>query len=315
MSSGPRLLVLGAGSAGARHARLLTEAGASVAIADPDSARASAVPGCDAVPYDLDRLEGYDGIVVASPSAFHAEQTAAALATPAHVLVEKPLATASDGLDDLVHAGARRVMVGFNLRFHEPLERAADLVLGGRAGRLSSLRVWFGSWLPDWRPDTDYRQTYSARSALGGGILGDASHELDILVWLLGTDLSVVGALVERLGPLEIDVEDTVKAVLRSNEGVAAEVSLDYLSRRYRRGLEATGEAATVRLDWSRGVLEVEDAAGTDVEQADVPVAHSYERQARHFLAFVAGDATPPVDIATGAASVRLADAIRRAAA
>ena len=50
----------------------------------------------------------------------------------------------------------------------------------------SSVRLWFGSWLPDWRPAVDYRPTYSARAELGGGVLLDAIHELDMLVWLLG---------------------------------------------------------------------------------------------------------------------------------
>ena len=43
-------------------------------------------------------------------------------------------------------------MVGYNLRLHPPVERAVSLVHDGAAGRLSALRLWFGSWLPDWRP-------------------------------------------------------------------------------------------------------------------------------------------------------------------
>ena len=308
---GPRILVLGAGSAGSRHATLLAGAGASVAVADPEPGRAEAVPGCEAVPFDLDALGGYDGMVVASPSSLHAEQTLAALATGARVLVEKPLATSVDCLDDLVKAAGGRLMVGFNLRLHAPVQRAVELVAEGRAGRLSAVRVWFGSWLPDGRPQADYRQTYSARADLGGGILDDASHELDMLVWMLGDELEVIAAFVDRLGPLEIDVEDTVKALLRRADGVAVELSLDYLSRRYRRGIEAVGDRATVRLDWARQVLEVEDGSAVEVEPADVPIMRSYEAQAERFLAFVQGDAEPPVDAATGAASVRLAERIR----
>jgi predicted dehydrogenase len=276
--------------------------------------RAAGVPGCEVVAFDLDRMEGFEGIVVASPSIFHADQALAALATGARVLVEKPLATDVDRLDELVSASEGRVMVGYNLRLHAPLERVAALLAAGRAGKLSSVRVWFGSWLPDWRPHVDYRQTYSARRDLGGGILDDAIHELDILIWLLGENMRVVGALVDRLGPLEIDVEDTVKAVVKSAAGVAGEVSLDYLSRQYRRGVEAVGDTATVRLDWSRAVIEVEDGSEVEAEPAETPIAQSYERQAERFLAFLRGDAAPPVDAQTGAESVQLAAAIREAA-
>jgi predicted dehydrogenase len=307
-------LVLGAGSAGARHARLLAAAGADVTVTDPDGQRAAAT-GLATVPFDLDALGSPDGIVIASPSVVHAEQALAALATGARVLVEKPLTAASDDVDDVVAAADGRVMVGYNLRLHEPLERVAALVADGRAGAVSSYRLWFGSWLPDWRPAVDYRTTYSARADLGGGVLMDAIHELDLLLWLAGDDrLTVRGAVVDRLGPLEIDVEDTVKALLQHADGAVAELSLDYLSRRYRRGVEVVGAEATIRLDWARQVLEVEDADGVAAETATTPVLDSYVRQAERFLAFVRDGTAPPVDAAEGARSVRMAAAIRRAA-
>jgi predicted dehydrogenase len=310
----PLVLVLGAGSAGSRHARLLASAGAEVTVTDPDGDRAAAT-GLPTAPFDLDALGTPDGIVVASPSVAHAEQTLAALATGAYVLVEKPLTSSVDDVNGVAAAADGRVMVGYNLRLHAPLERLAQLVADGRAGAVSSFRLWFGSWLPDWRPQVDYRTTYSARAELGGGVLMDAIHELDLLLWLAGDDrFTVLGAVVDRLGPLEIDVEDTVKALLRHADGAVAELSLDYLSRRYRRGVEVVGTDATLRLDWARQVLEVEDADGVASEPATTAVMDSYERQAERFLAFVRDGTAPPVDAAEGARSVQLAAAIRNAA-
>jgi predicted dehydrogenase len=309
-----RVLVLGAGSIGARHARNLAAAGASVAIADPDPQRAASVDAAENVPFDLDRLAGYDGIVVASPTTFHRTQTEAALAAGARVLVEKPLALLDDSIESLL-AASDRIMVGYNLRFHEPNQQLVELVRVGRAGAVSSIRVWFGSWLPDWRPSVDYRQSYSARADLGGGVLLDAIHELDLLVWLVGdADFDIIGSVVERRGPLEIDVEDTVKALLRHTGGAVADVSLDYLSRRYRRGVEIVGDEATLRLDWARGVIEIEDRARVDAGSIDVSVDASYVREAAHFLAFVRDGVPPPVDGTTGAASLELARRIRAAA-
>jgi predicted dehydrogenase len=316
MPSAVRVLVLGAGSIGSRHARELLSSGAAVDVADPDPARARAVSGARAVPFNLDRLTGYDGIVVASPTTYHQAQLDAALATDARILVEKPVAVRADGLAHLVERARGRAMVGYNLRFHVPVRTLVDLVHDGTAGTVRSIRLWFGSWLPDWRPGVDYRTTYSARSELGGGVLLDAIHELDLLIWLAGDDaFTVVGAVVDRLGPLAIDVEDSVKALLRHETDVLAEVSLDYLSRRYRRGIEVVGDAATVRLDWARRVIEVEDAEGVRTTPADTPVDQSYRQQAQCFLDFVRGNGEARVDLEVGAASVRLADRIRDASA
>jgi predicted dehydrogenase len=311
----PRVLVLGAGSIGTRHTRNLMVAGAHVTVADPDVGRARSAGADGSVAFDGTVPGGYDGVVVASPTREHGPQALAALDTDAKVLVEKPVTAELDDLDRLVKAGADRLMVGYNLRFHEPVARLVGMVGQGRAGRVRSLRLWFGSWLPDWRPAVDYRQTYSARRELGGGVLNDAIHELDLLCWLVPDgDLTVAGAVVDRLGPLDIDVEDTVKAVIRAGSGPVAEISLDYLSRRYRRGIEVVGDDATIRLDWSRAVLEIEDAEGVESQPAQVPVDRSYEAEARAFLAFVTDDVPPPVDAAGGARSVRLAHAIRTAA-
>ncbi len=310
----PRVLVIGAGSIGARHARNLVAAGAEVTSTDPDAARARATEAQHTVPFDPDRLAGYDGIVVASPSRLHLEQATAAIATGAAVLVEKPLSHQLAGVDRLVAEAGPRLMVGYNLRLHQPIEDLVGAVAAGRVGRPVAVRLWFGSWLPDWRPSVDYRTTYSARADLGGGVLDDAIHELDLAVWLCGPDLRVVAAVVDRLGPLEIDVEDTVRALLVDPAGVPVSVELDYLSRRYRRGIEVVGTEATIRLDWSRAVLELETAEGVESSPADVSVDRSYEREAQAFLDLVAGIAAAPVDGATGAVSLRLADDIRLAA-
>jgi predicted dehydrogenase len=310
----PEVLVIGAGSIGARHVRNLVRAGARVTSTDPDVGRAKATDAHRTVPFDLDRLDPYDGIVVASPTRHHLEQARLAVASGATVLVEKPLAEHGDGVEDLITAAGPRLMVGYNLRLHQPIETLVGAVHAGRIGRPLAARLWFGSWLPDWRPDVDYRTTYSARANLGGGVLNDAIHELDLAVWLCGPDLSVRAALVARVGPLEIEVEDTVRALLATPDGVPVTIELDYLSRRYRRGMEVVGTEATIRLDWARGVIELETGAEVTTWPADTPVDLSYEREAQAFLDLVAGVGHPPVDGAGGAASLYLAEAIRTAA-
>lgn len=315
MTAAARILVVGAGSIGTRHAGNLRAAGAAVAITDPDPSRGTELPGVERIPFDLDQAADFDGVVIASPTRYHLPQAMQVLAAGTPALVEKPLSADLDGLDALVAAAGERVMVGYNLRLHEPIQRFMALFESGSCGRPLSVRVWFGSYLPAWRPAVDYRQTYSARSELGGGVLLDAIHELDLLVWMLGDGLEVVGAVVDRIGDLEIDVEDTVKALLRERGGVVAEVSLDYLSAGYRRGIEVIGTDATLRLDWSRRVIEVESGDDREVIDVPQPVGDSYVRQAERFLQLVTAAVPPPVDAATGAASVRLAHQIRQAAA
>ncbi|MCU1358526.1 MAG: hypothetical protein JWM89_3944 [Acidimicrobiales bacterium] len=319
----PQVLVVGAGSIGARHTRNLVAAGASVTVTDPDAGRAQEVAGAagaSAQAFDLDGIGtagGFDGAVVASPTSHHREQAELLLASVPKLLVEKPLALDAASAAALM-ADTDRVAVAYNLRFHEPVRRVVDLIASGVVGDVSQRRLWFGQWLPDWRPTVDYRTTYSARSELGGGVLLDVIHELDLLRWLAGdppaADLRVLGATVSRRGPLEVDVEDTVHALVEDAAGALSTVTLDYLARRYRRGIEVTGAEATVRLDWARQVIEIEDADGVRSEPAATPVDRSYELQSAAFVAWIRGDGPAlPVDAARGAAANDLADRIRAA--
>ena len=311
------VLVVGAGSIGARHARNLSALGAAVTITDADGERARSVAldiDARSVPFTPSELGDHPAVVIASPTSEHASQAATALAGGAYVLIEKPAATTVDGLD-VIEQASDRVMVGYNLRLHEPVERLLHLVRDGRIGNLLAVRLWFGSWLPDWRPGVDYRTTYSARSDLGGGVLLDAIHELDLLLWIAGdARFKVIGSVVARVGPLEIDVEDTVRTLLRHDDGWVASVELDYLSRRYRRGIEIVGSHATARLDWARAVVELDGTTDSDSWPATTPVDASYVREAERFLAFVETGTPPPVDGVEGCRSLRLADAIRTAA-
>lgn len=307
----PRVLVVGAGSIGTRHIKNLLATRADVAVAAPDEVRATAT-GARVVPFDRWAAERPDAILLASPTVFHADQIDAALETGAHVLVEKPMTLDAEEAEALAARGGDRLAVAFNLRLHPPVAEVIERARAGELGRIVSARFWYGQHLATWRPGTDYRTGYSAQAKLGGGILNDASHELDLLLWLLGTDVSVAGAAVQRSGLLDADVEDVVRAVVRAGDAVA-EISLDALSRRYRRGIEIIGSEATARFDWARSVLEIEREDDLVVRPVEDHVATSYEVQAERLLRWVEDGTPMPVDGATGAASVRLAAAIRAA--
>lgn len=309
-----RILVIGAGSIGRRHAENLLARDASVAITDPVPERASSVPGAEPIEFSPDRLAGFDGVVVASPTFLHRQQTEAALEAGAFVLVEKPLDVNARHLETLVNSYNDKVMVGYNLRLHRPLEILVSWIDAGRIGRPLGASVWFGSYLPDWRKGTDYRDSYSAQRALGGGILLDATHELDLLIWIFGRGIRVAGAAMARVGDLEIDTEDSVKAVMRHAGGALIDLSLDYLSRRYRRGITVIGSIGTVRYDWASGLLELQTPDETVSETYATSVSISYEKEAEIFLKFIRGESAAPVDAATAALSVKLADEIREAA-
>ena len=97
-------------------------------------------------------------------------------------------------------------------------------------GEIISLEAHVGSYLPDWRPQKDYKESVSARAELGGGVLLELSHELDYIRWFFGGIDSVI-AVLKNSNILGLDVEDGADLILKSSKGLHISLHLDFNSR------------------------------------------------------------------------------------
>jgi predicted dehydrogenase/RimJ/RimL family protein N-acetyltransferase len=299
-----RVAVLGQGSIGRRHAGLLRELGCEVVTYDP-------VAGGSAAGED-EALAAADAVVVASPSSEHARQAEAAIRRGLPTLVEKPLALDGPAASRVARLAAERgvpLAVAMNLRYHAGPRTVRELL--PEIGRPLRAAVWCGTWLPGWRPGTDYRETYSAQRALGGGVLLDIVHEVDELLWLLGP-AATVSALLPTVSDLEIDVEDVALLQLQLASGVPATVTLDYLDRGYHRGCRIVGSEGTVAWEWTAEEVVVHGPGGeTRHVPASSDVAPTYRAELEDFLAAVRGGRAPAAPAADALAVMGVLDAAR----
>jgi predicted dehydrogenase len=247
-----RALVVGLGSIGRRHARNWAALGLGEVLVCRQTQRPLPAPlGIDVREFNAldEALEARPEVVlVTNPTSMHLETACRAVAAGAHVLVEKPLSHTLDGVNRLLDT-ERVVMVGYNLRFHPGLGRLRSLVHGGAIGRPVSVRAEVGEYLPDWHPWEDYRSSYSARKALGGGPLLTFSHELDTVYWLFGLPNGVT-AVARHVSQLEIDTEDVAEVILDYAAGPLVSVHVDYVRRPTRRTLEVVGEEGVLRWEY-----------------------------------------------------------------
>jgi predicted dehydrogenase len=309
-----KVAVIGLGSAGRRHATLALELGHEAVGFDP----AADPPAGVSRAATLDEaLAGAGAAVVASPSALHAEHATAALRAGLPTLVEKPLATSADDARAVAEAARRAGRpcgVAMNLRFHPGPVALRRLVEAGELGPVHLARASFGYDLRRWRPGTDYRRSYSAQAKLGGGILLDAIHELDELLWLLGP-AAWVSAELAHLSDLEIDVEDTAVAMIGFASGALATLDLNFFEPAYRRGCLLAGANAVAEWDWARETVVVR--AGEDRRElpAGIDVQDTYRAELADFLEAAATGGRPRTTAEDGVAAVELVEAARRSAA
>lgn len=194
------------------------------AVTDKDPARAAAVaaqvPGARTLP-DLDAVCQEREIrlgVVCTPSGLHARQGIELARAGKHVIVEKPMALRLDEADRLIEAcdrGGVKLFVVKQNRYNRPVRKAREALESGRLGTLfmGDVRVlWSRSQA--YYDEEPWRGTWE----MDGGVLtNQASHHIDLLVWMMGEVESVFAR--GRTVSHRIEVEDTGVVLLKFRNG------------------------------------------------------------------------------------------------
>jgi predicted dehydrogenase len=246
------LAILGLGSIGLRHAGNALALGEKVTGFDPDPVRRELLveKGGQPVESRAAALEGARAAVVASPNAHHLDDIRAALTADCHVMVEKPLAHSTEGVQgllDMAKASNRAVFAAHNLRFHPAVMAAKAILDSGALGTPLWARALAASYLPDWRPQQDYRKGFAADARTGGAVF-DFIHEFDLLAFLLGP-YTAEAAVARCTGILDMAAEDCADALLRHDTGVVSTLHIDYVTRPPIRVTEVVGTEGMVRID------------------------------------------------------------------
>ncbi len=163
----------------------------------------------------------------------HLSPSVAALELGKSVLCEKPLASTVEEAERMVaaaDASSGLAVCGYNYRFVPAVRLARDLVTAGRLGAVRHVR---GAYLQDWAGTAASRRGWRFSDPVEGSSVGDYSHVIDLVRWLVGEPVAVaavIGTLDEKaegLHPATVgeDHEDWYAALLRTAPGVT--VSLE----------------------------------------------------------------------------------------
>ena len=321
-----RLLIIGLGSIGARHARLARELLPNLEITVLRHGRCpeNSEPGIDYCVNSLtDALRhNPQAAVISNPATLHLEAAIPLARAGVHLLLEKPIAEAPHGVAELIElCRAHRLvlMTGYNLRFLPSLQRFREFLREERVGRVLSVRAEIGQFLPAWRPGSDYRQTVSAKAALGGGVLLELSHDIDYLRWLFG-EVQWVSAIHRKQSDLEIDVEDTAYLTLGFEvadraTSLVASLNMDFIRHDTTRCCNVIGDKGSLRWNALTGTVDMFEP-GANAWQIVFSHQHqrddSYLAQWQHFLNCISGTETPLVGGDDGLRVLRIVEAARR---
>lgn len=324
MRHAQRVLVVGAGSIARRHIRnlkqLFPETMVGCVSASGKKMMDSEVDA-DIIYASMADVfnDEFDFAIVASPAPFHLKHASPLLIQDIPVLIEKPL---SDCLatvktfEVLLMAQQSRIDIGYNLRYLSSaiyLKTQLDQQL---LGKIQHIRIEVGQYLPQWRPQSDYRQNVSAQQALGGGVLLELSHELDYLTWLFGP-FDEVFCTTRNTGLLEIDVEDVADAIFTRADGVVANIHMDFLEHQATRCCKIVGALGTLFWDLITQRVWFTEHAGTSrllFEATNQDRNEMYLEELRHFAKVAKGQTSPTVHISQGIYLLEMIEAMKKSA-
>ena len=187
-----KVVVIGYGSIGKRHVNnLLSLHGLEVIVCtkrkDTDFLKKK---GCKVFSsFERCLMEKPDIAVIANVTSLHIETAIKLANARCHLFIEKPLSNSMRGVRTLLEQVKKKRLVtlmGCNLRFHDCIRKIKEIISNNEIGRIVSVRVENGSYLPNWHPYEDYRHGYAAREDLGGGVVLTCIHEIDYLYWFFG---------------------------------------------------------------------------------------------------------------------------------
>lgn len=187
------------------------------------------------------------------------------------VLVEKPLFSKPEKARKF---SFKKMFVAYNLRFHPVIQHLKELL---RQERPISAQCYVGQSLYQWRPQSDYRNSYSASKTAGGGALRDLSHELDYLSWLLGP-WKKVAALGGHYSSLEITSDDVFCLLMATAKCPAVMVQMNYVDKMTQRELIVNTDKHTFRADLIAGTLQIDKTV--EKFKSDRDLTYRLEHQA-----------------------------------
>lgn len=311
------LAIVGLGSIGARHLKIIRSLRPNIDITLVSS-KANESPGETHNLNTVSTIEeavdlGIQAAIICTPASLHVSQTKECLESGIHVFVEKPLGVSVDAeLLECSKQSTAIVYVGYVLRHHPALNYFRDLIQSSRIGKLVSVFIECRSYLPEWRPNRDYKLSVSALPELGGGVLLELSHELDYMLWLFGE----VQTVFARLTPgqeLGIEVEEKAELEFMTESGLPISMHLDFVTKSNSRQCIVRGESGLLVLDLTESRVIIKTENGKKTVEVPIPVEMSevYEMQMNHYFTCIEEGVEPLVGPKEGLMVLDLVEKLR----
>jgi len=308
-----KALVVGCGASGKRHISNLLQLknieGISVYTKNKECFKGLKGDGKINIINALDNIEA-DFAIIANETYKHIDAAIPLAERGIHLFIEKPLShnlNKTNELREIAQKKKIKIFVGYNLRYLGAMKYIKDRLSEKIIGDLYFAKIEVGQFLPSWRSDRDYRNSYSASEAKGGGVALDLSHELDYMRYLFGEPCNWK-VMKARVSKLEIDSEDIFEGIYRYDNNFICNVHMDYLQKDKKREIRIVGSEGMLNCDLIGKSIRIirDDKETITSDDCMFDFDKTYSDELNHFIGTIQGKTAPSTTVEDGIMALRL---------
>jgi predicted dehydrogenase len=284
------VLIIGLGSIAAKHILSLNSLQEKFNIYALRTTEGNNVEGVTNI-YSISELPRLPSFaIVSNPTQFHFQTITSLACLNIPMFIEKPPLHTLDEIETVIdQINEKNILtyVACNLRFHPCIQFLKSHLQAGDNIKINEVNVYCGSYLPDWRPEKNYKKTYSANKEMGGGVHLDLFHEMDYTCWLFGYPNSSYGFKSNK-SSLEINADDYANYILEYPE-FNVSIILNYYRNKAKRTIEVLFAKETWIVDLIQNTI-YSDNGVLVFQSTDFKIVDTYINQMHYFVSCLKGN-------------------------
>ena len=231
-------------------------------------------------------------VIIASPGSFHLDQALFFAGKGIPTLIEKPIGIGSESKTSwerlFLLSKSVPIMVGYVFRHDECLKELKKFLSLNNHGKIIEIESYCGSWLPDWRPKSNYKNSVSANKKFGGGVLLELSHEIDLINYLFGP-IKIRFASLFNTNSLEIDVEDIALIQAECLSCKFITIKLNFCTKPQERYLKIRFSDKNLTWELNNQFIKIKESQGNEsiLYKSEHDSDYKFKKQLENFLKFI----------------------------
>tara|TARA_B100001996_G_scaffold381414_1_gene370801 strand:- start:508 stop:1521 length:1014 start_codon:yes stop_codon:yes gene_type:complete len=204
-----------------------------------------------------------------------------------NLFIEKPLSVNTKGIKNLINIKNDKkikIMIGYNLRFLESVKKLKSILSKKSLGDLKHVYMYVGSNYKLWRKNISYKKSVSSQKKLGGGVINELSHEIDMMTHLFGLPNKLSSASYQS-NEKEVDVEDTATSIfIYDKDRVSITIHQNMTAQKISRYSIYEFEKCTIKLDIIKNEIDIQSLQNHQNIKFKSNINDSYVNELKFFL-------------------------------